>query len=230
MTPLGFEPRFTRIYVRIVITQPTCSVFWNNIFLYFSRHLRNARKFDTLLYVKAVPCLSKLRFWGHYIRQGKDTLRSTGKYCVTERQTQISAYFSSLTLHAAVHSTVWPLLGWRRNGQGILRLCQKHLLWREHMIAQCDAASHYQTARKIDKAREIAHQTSHRSIVQMELKSLWVMQCFWNGEKTAGAACAELPPLLACHFNPAPTVIKFTAYTNTASHLESITHTVNSRS
>ena len=123
---------------------------------------------------------------------------------------------------------MWPLLGWRRNGQATLRICQKHLLWREHMVSQCDAVFHYQTARKIDKAREIAHQTSLRSIVQMELKSLWVMRCFWNGEKTVGAACAELPPLLACHFNPTPTVIKFTAETNTASHPESITHTVNS--
>jgi len=62
----------------------------------------------------------------------------------------------------------------------------------------------------------------------MELKSLWVMRCFWNGEKTVGAACAELPPLPACHFNPTPTVIKFTAETNTASHPESIINTVNS--
>jgi hypothetical protein len=106
----------------------------------------------------------------------------------------ISAYFSSLTLHTAVHSTVWPLLGWRRNGQATLRICQKHLLWREHMVAQCDALFHYQRARKIDKAKEIAHQTSLRSIVQMEMKSLWVMRCFWNGEQTVGAACAELPP------------------------------------
>ena len=40
------------------------------------------------------------------------------------------------------------------------------------MVSQCDAVPHYQTARNIDKAREIAHQTSLRSIVQMELKSL----------------------------------------------------------
>jgi hypothetical protein len=105
----------------------------------------------------------------------------------------ISAYFSSLTLHTVVLSTLWPLLGWRRNGQETLHLCQKHLLWREHMVSQCHAGSRFQTARRIDRARQITHQTSVRSIVQMELKSLCVMRCFWNGDNTVGAACAVLP-------------------------------------
>jgi len=76
------------------------------------------RKFDTLLYVKAVPCLSKLRFRGHYIRHGTDTLRSTDKYCVTHRQIHICILQLPNTAHSCTQhrvATPWLTAEWPGN-------------------------------------------------------------------------------------------------------------------
>ena len=115
------------------------------------------------------------------------------------------------TLHTAVVGTVRPLLGWRRNGQATLYLCQKHLLL-------CD----YIVYRKVILGpiiillgQSIIHWRfrivlPHRLVFESNWKFLWVtVFSKWREKVCSWVLCAS--PLLACLFNPALRGIKLSA-------------------
>ena len=123
-------------------------------------------------------------------------------------------HLSSLTLHTAVINTVWSFLAGGNQPVNIIPW-QKHLLWWEYSV-YCNVllGPSIKPLRQSKQGR-LYSQSHFTPLFKSNWTVLWVtQQCFWNGEKMVGTACAVPPHLTSFPLHPTLTGIKVTAEKN----------------